>query len=113
MKGFEHFSAIEQMMPKIAKGLYIYHNTNPTQASAPISNDILQPEAACLPNALTFGQLSSVTQEIIGAQASGSGPMLLESDTLHNPSSIVPSTSSSFPISSANSSAPFICVDKH
>ncbi|KAG1733161.1 hypothetical protein EDB19DRAFT_1831092 [Suillus lakei] len=66
-----------------------------------------QPEAAHLPDALTFGQLSSVTQDIIaGAQASGS-LMSLELDTVtHGPSSIAPSTPSSFLVSSTNSSAP-------
>jgi hypothetical protein len=106
MKGFEHFSAIEQMMPKIAKGSHVYCISNPTQASAPIGNGILQPEPTTRPpDTPTFSQLSFVTQEIIGAQASGS-PRLLESNAPNNPSSIAPSTPSSFLISSANSSAP-------
>ncbi|KAG1737440.1 hypothetical protein EDB19DRAFT_1829543 [Suillus lakei] len=100
-KGFEHFSAIEQMMPKIVKGSHIYCITNPIQTSAP------QPEAARLPDALTFSQLSSVTQDIIaGAQASGSSMSLKLDAMTHGPSSIAPLTPSSFLVSSTNSSAP-------
>ncbi|KAG2057803.1 hypothetical protein BDR06DRAFT_969140 [Suillus hirtellus] len=66
-KEFEHFSAIEQMMSKISKGTHVYDIPNvPTTSSLLVPVSISdQPEATPPTGTLTFGQLTSVTQNII------------------------------------------------
>lgn len=102
-------------MPSISKGSHVYR---PGQPPVPTGHDIPQPEAT--PPSLPFNlsQLTSATQEVI-AQAGGSSTSQLgqsatsvllhtpgPSATFSDPSSISPSTPSSFLASSAVGSAP-------
>lgn len=93
-------------MPKISKGTHVYRipnvpTTSSSSAPVPISG---QSEAAPPAGTLTFGQLTSVTQDIITAQAGGSGGPRAPASAA-DPSTIAPSTPSSFLVAS-NSSAP-------
>ncbi|OJA15211.1 hypothetical protein AZE42_12808, partial [Rhizopogon vesiculosus] len=117
-KGFKHFYTIEQMMPKISKGSHVYRvPAMPRPIGGTSGTGIPQPEATVRPShppqpeALTLGQLTSVTHEIISntahsaqAGASTGGLMALASAVFSDPSSITPSTPSSF-LASGSSAA--------
>jgi hypothetical protein len=102
-------------MPKIARGSHVYRRRR-----MPTSNDIPQPEGTPSPppGAFSLTQLTSATQEVI-MQAGGSSTFQLgqsaaslllrapgPSVAFSDPSSISPSTPSSFLASSAGGSAP-------
>ncbi|KAG2099105.1 hypothetical protein BD769DRAFT_1677446 [Suillus cothurnatus] len=92
-KGFKHLCAMEQMIPKISKGLHIYQ--------VPPVNYI--PQATPLP--FDLSQLTSATQGVMQASGSGlctPGP----SATFSDPSLTMPSTPSCFLASSVGGSTP-------
>jgi len=98
-------------MLKIAKGSHVYHVNAVPRPIGGTSTGVPQPEATLSSShspradseALTFGQLTSVTHKIISntarstqAGASTGGLMTLASATFSDPSSIMPSIPSSF-----------------